>query len=291
MSYCIYLGLGLSLQTLALALIVPEVQPSRVLEVSKLVSAAFGDDNRASSSSAVKADRYNEARNAVAAFGENAKANVPSHEFVYGELSVEVLAKILDAVGVEDGDVFLDIGSGDGALVLGASLLYARENNSNSTATENPIKKAVGVEIVPGLVGRSRVHADNLDTLLRESQSTGDDLSHYLLKSQAEVEFLLGDVHRAESDETMSSLLSETTLIVCFATTWSHGNAKKGSTSLQGRKLPKLSKALSGLGSGARVVIIDGALNESDGFNWQGDLKIYCPDTAPYSIASLYHRQ
>eukprot|EP00816_Leptocylindrus_hargravesii_P008530 CAMPEP_0196818366 /NCGR_PEP_ID=MMETSP1362-20130617/65251_1 /TAXON_ID=163516 /ORGANISM="Leptocylindrus danicus, Strain CCMP1856" /LENGTH=46 /DNA_ID= /DNA_START= /DNA_END= /DNA_ORIENTATION= len=41
---------------------------------------------------------------------------------------------------------------------------------------------------------------------------------------------------------------------------------------------------------GARVVIIDGKLNCQDGYRWEGDLKIHCPDTAPYSIASLYER-
>uniref|UniRef100_A0A7S0AX05 Uncharacterized protein n=1 Tax=Minutocellus polymorphus TaxID=265543 RepID=A0A7S0AX05_9STRA len=90
----------------------------------------------------------------------------------------------------------------------------------------------------------------------------------------------------------MSAVLAATTLAVCFATTWSAGNvgtSTKGCTSLQGRKLPKLSKALAaGLGRDARVVIIDGKLLESDGFSWQGDLKIFCPDTAPYSIARLY---
>ena len=81
----------------------------------------------------------------------------------------------------------------------------------------------------------------------------------------------------------MTNYLRDTTLAVCFATTWSRGN--------QGRKLPELSHALGkNLSKDARVVIVDGRLDEQDGLNWVGDLKINCPDTAPYSIASLYEK-
>jgi hypothetical protein len=38
-----------------------------------------------------------------------------AHQLIYGELSVPVLATILDAVGVEYRERFLDLGSGDGA--------------------------------------------------------------------------------------------------------------------------------------------------------------------------------
>jgi len=133
----------------------------------------------------------------------------------------------------------------------------------------------------------------------------GDDnnVCRLLEHNQAEVRFLLGDIHQPH--DGLQNVLKETTLAVCFATTWSAGNAHSNNTddgdttkqqsstkSLQGRRLPKLSKALSstrGLTSGCRVVIIDGKLDEEDGFSWQGDLRIHCPDTAPYSVATLYH--
>ena len=265
----LYLLLSLT-ETLALSLIAPEIPPSRISTVSNLISTAFGDNNNAI------ADRYMEARKEALSHDNN---KIPPHELVYGELSVQVLATILDAVGVQDGDVFLDIGSGDGALVLGASLLYAREN-------ANAIRKSVGLEILPGLVNRSIKHTSNLEKIL---QGSTDNTIDCLLKNKSQVQFLLGDIHNSES-ETISNVLAEITLAVCFATTWSAGNAKEGSTSLNGRKLPKLSKALSKLSKGTRVIIIDGALDESDGFCWQGNLRVNCPDTAPYSVASLYLR-
>lgn len=264
------------MQTDAFPSIVPEIKPSRISSVSNLISAALGDNTNSI------ADRYAKARE-EASF--NAGGAIPSHELVYGELSVQVLATILDSVGVYQDDVFLDIGSGDGALVLGASLLYA----NNEFGGNNAIQKAVGLEIVPGLVDRSKFHAKNLNKILQESADS--DTMECLLQNQSQVQFYLGDVHQSHECETVSSILSETTLAVCFATTWSAGSAQEGSTSLNGRILPKLSKALSHLRKGARIVIIDGRLDENYGFRWQGDLRVMCPDTAPFSIASLYHRE
>ena len=49
---------------------------------------------------------------------------MPQHLTVCGELGLEALATLLDAVGVEQGDRFLDIGAGDGVLVAAAALLF-----------------------------------------------------------------------------------------------------------------------------------------------------------------------
>ncbi|KAL7533348.1 hypothetical protein ACHAXR_008058 [Thalassiosira sp. AJA248-18] len=319
------------IQTAALAtapVIVPEVSPTHLNHVSQLVSSALGDNNAIENndSASSAANRYASARDAVTDFqvddnnNNDNTAKVPSNELVYGELSVPVLATILDAVGVQEDDVFLDIGSGDGALVLGASLLYASPGGDQSeggaedkkfggSRRNNAIRRAWGVDIVPGLVDRSRVHAKNLDRIMKKERlsstnklgSDMDGIGLPLGGNQAEVHFLLGDIHQPSCE--LQDILKGTTLAVCFATTWSAGNAhnnisdaaptKQSSTSLQGRKLPKLSKALSaGLSSGCRVVIIDGKLDdENDGFSWQGDLRIQCPDTAPYSVATLYNKQ
>ncbi len=259
------------------SVVVPEVHPMHVAKVSQLVQAALGDGDDSSS-------RYALARDAVSDFQTNDDSPPSNNELVYGELSVEVLATILDAVGVKENDVFLDIGSGDGALVLGASLLHAdaRCNRNNAMNT------CYGVDIVPGLVERSKEHASNLHRILHDVDRSDDDSDNALLqKNQAEMHFLLGDIHQPTNE--LRDILKETTLAVCFATTWSAGNAS--GTSLKGRKLPKLSKALSnGLCSGCRVVIIDGKLDEEDDFCWKGDLRIQCPDTAPYSVVSLYHK-
>jgi hypothetical protein len=257
-------------------LIVPEVHPEHVNKVSQLVQAALGDED------AVNNNRYTLARDAVSDFQENDES-IPSNELVYGELSVEVLATILDAVGVQENDVFLDIGSGDGALVLGASLLYADGNSDGDEPSKsgNAMNMCFGVDIIPGLVERSISHTDNLHRILQDNED-------FLKGNQANVELLLGDIHQPDSQ--LQNILEETTIAVCFATTWSAENSI--GTSLQGRKLSKLSKALSnGLTSGCRVVIIDGKLDEEDEFLLKGDLRIQCPDTAPYSIATLYHKQ
>mmetsp|Transcript_20561 Transcript_20561/g.44636 ORF Transcript_20561/g.44636 Transcript_20561/m.44636 type:complete len:340 (+) Transcript_20561:66-1085(+) len=308
-------------------IIVPEVHHTRLTQVSQLVSSALGDNianDNDDSSDTTAVNRYASARDAVSDFqvhdnsskGGDTAVIVPSHELVYGELSVPVLATILDAVGVQEDDVFLDIGSGDGALVLGASLLYAYasfddgdgshegdggDTNTNTMSmlgSRNAIQKCYGADIVPGLVDRSMTHSKNLERIMQEGQSSNGMKNIDLLEqNQSEIQFLLGDIH--QPDDELQNVLKETTLAVCFATTWSAGNAHnddttpgQSSTSLQGRKLPKLSKALSaGLSSGCRVVIIDGKLDADDDFSWEGDLRIQCPDTAPYSVAALYHKQ
>jgi hypothetical protein len=252
--------------------IVPEVHPAHVTKVTQLVKEALGDEDGAND------NRYAFARDAVTSFQENDESP-PSNELVYGELSVGTLTTILDAVGVQQNDAFLDIGSGDGALVLGASLLYADTDDEANCG--NAIKMCYGVDIVPGLVERSMLHSDNLHRILQDNDSS-------LRQNQGGIELLLGDIH--QPDAQLQNILKETTIAVCFATTWSAENSV--GTSLQGRKLPKLSKALSrGLTSGCRVVIIDGKLDEEDGFRWMGDLRIQCPDTAPYSVATLYHKR
>jgi len=176
------------------------------------------------------------------------------HQLVYGELGVEALARLLDAVGVREGDVFLDIGAGDGALVFAAALLYP-----------GGVARSIGLEIVPALVERSR--------RFREDSFPG----------LGNVELLLGDVHRWEEDAQVAEVLQSTSLAVCFATTWSRGS--------RGKVLPKLSRALgAALPAGARVAVVDGRLLEEDGFQWAGDLRIECLDTFPYSTASLFER-
>lgn len=262
----------------------PEIPAAHLSRVSRLVSEALGDEGVGGRSvddatdSAAAAARYASVRSAVADF--NRDIPVPANELVYGELSVPTLGKILDAVGLQEEETFLDVGAGDGACVLGASLLY---NQDDTTV----ISKCIGVEIVPGLVDRSRRHSEKLAELLQREKGNGSGLR----QTQAQVEFLLGDVHDSR-DQMMSQVLSQATVVVCFATTWCAGNTESGDkTSLQGRRLPKLSKALSTLKRGARVVIIDGKLDSRDGFVWQGDLRIVCPDTAPYSTATLYYKK
>lgn len=232
--------------------VAPELTTEQIDQVARKVAIAMGDSDDKGSAS--KQERYASARS----FSNDLFNTVSEKQLVYGELSIPVLATLLDAIGVKPDECFLDIGSGDGGLVLGAALLYP-----------SYMKLCRGLEIVPGLVERSKRHAKRLS---RECYSF----------DEKKVEFILGDVHEAQSNASIASILEETTLAVCFATTWSAAGKR--------RLLPELSTTLTHLPGNARVIMVDARLDEADGFLWEGDLKIHCPDTAPFSIASLYKR-
>jgi len=232
-----------------------ELDSRSIESASSWVSAALGDDSEIESdgqSISSKIGRYASARTLALEIKGDNQARVPSNELVYGELSVPVLATILDAVGVRKGDRFLDIGSGDGGLVLGASLLYP-----------DHLEKSQGVELIPGLVERSILHLDRLREIFQKEQP---DLQNRL----DNVAFLAGNIYEHDQHAALRQMVEESTFVVCFATTWSANNNEGSSkTSLQGR----------------------GKIMESDGFCWEGDLRLECPDTAPYSIASLYTKK
>jgi len=233
--------------------IVPETTPAQRQSVGKVLGEVFGTTQSWN-------DRRLEAIDASRDDGESLE--LPSHLTVYGELGLDALATILDAVGVrQEGECFLDIGSGDGVLVAAASLLY-------------PLKVSRGIEILPTLYERSVAYQEKFTQLVSTESSF----------RPCPCEFILGDVldHQSPTRD-VADVLRDTTLAVCFATTWS-GNAP-------GRRLPELSRALTLLPEGARVVIVDGFLDDkADGvpLEYGGEFQLYCPDTAPYSMARLY---
>ena len=169
---------------------------------------------------------------------------------------------------MREGDAFLDIGAGDGAPTLAAALLYPKA-----------LRASRGVEIVAPLVERARRHRAALLHALGDGDAAaagGDDDG-----AIAPTEFALADVHDDAEDGRAAAILRDTTLAVCFATTWSSGSPR--------RALPRLSAALARrLPAGARVVVVDGRLDESDGFRWEGELKLHCADTLPHSYAQLF---
>lgn len=65
-------------------------------------------------------------------------------QLVYGELGINALATLLGALGVRPGDTFVDIGAGDGVLVLAAPLLYPE------------LRRSRGIECLPDLVERAQ---------------------------------------------------------------------------------------------------------------------------------------
>lgn len=194
--------------------------------------------------------RRSSARLAAAAAGGVARR---PNELVYGELGVTALTSLLDAVGVEQGDAFCDVGSGHGELVLAASLLHP-----------STLRASRGMEIVEEL---AEVASQHHKTLLQRAALPA-----------APIELVHGDVYDEHS--AAAGMLRDTTLAVCFATTWS--------ASGRGRALPELSSTLyRALPAGARVVMVDARLSH-DQFSWEGEMRLQCPDTAPFSTAHLY---
>lgn len=236
--------------------LVPEVPFDRKVATQKVLGSVYGD-----STSALRNERRAQALEASTSDGKTLA--LPEHMTTYGELGIDALVTLMDAVGVQKTDRFLDIGSGDFMLVAGAALLFAED-----------LQVARGVEILPSFYERSLTFQKAVE---EEAAQAGVAIG--------KTESYLGDVFRPT--EEMKGIFQDTTLSVCFATTWSKG--------IPGRRLDALSAALgsngvSSLPKKSRLVIIDGVLDEKDGFVCEGELKLACPDTAPYSIARLYVR-
>ena len=245
-------------------ILAPEITTSQRARVQAILDKVFGSPDSIA---------WNERRRAAISVSEmdGESLDLSRHESIYGELGLEALSVLLDAVGVRQNETILDIGSGDGMLVASAALLFPEF-----------CKTVYGLEIMPSLYERSLEYMTRLHEVVND-HIQGDDTenNHSSPLLCPRVKVALGDVHDTESLQ-IQEILSNTTLAVCFATTWSRGT--------KGRKLPRLSKALgAGLPSESRVVIVDGVLNErQDGFVYGGELRLHCPDTAPYSIAHSY---
>jgi len=226
--------------------LVPEISLERRFHVQQnILDNVFGERD-----SVAWDERRAQARDTSQSDGQ--QLNVDPSNRVYGELGLDALVTILDAVGVREGDTLLDVGSGDGMLVAAAAALY-------------PLRTVYGIEIMPSMHQRAIKYTQQVEQLASVSPMC----------------LACGDIYNM--DATVSKMVQDSYLVVCFATTWSRG--------IPGRKLHRLSEALaSKLPEKAKVVIVDGVLNMADGWNYQGELRIQCPDTAPYSVAHLYEK-
>ncbi|CAB9517349.1 expressed unknown protein [Seminavis robusta] len=256
----------LALLAVVNGLLAPEISLERQQSTQEILNRVYGGIH-AGTSGDNDATTWNDRRSQAIEVSQTdgLDLEMPNHMTVYGELGLGALITLLNAVGVnQEGDRLLDIGSGDGMLVAGASMLLA----------EN-LEVSRGVEILPTLHERAQ-------SFVAEAEEHATAANLPLCRT----ELFLGDIFHPTPD--LQQILHETTLALCFATTWSRGEPK--------RRLPQLSQALghggiSALPPKARLVIIDGLLDEQDGFTFEGQLRLYCPDTAPYSIARLYIRK
>ncbi|MEO0605455.1 MAG: hypothetical protein AAF211_28750, partial [Myxococcota bacterium] len=141
----------------------------------------------------------------------------------YGELDVRSVARVLAATGVDPDERFVDIGSGEGLPVLAAALLYP-----------DTLTAVRGIELVPERLARAHRHAERLRVQRPDV-------------AIAPVTWLEGDVYTTAGPTGQA--LADSTLALCFATTWSRGAPR--------RELPRLSRALAEtMPPGARVVIV-----------------------------------
>jgi hypothetical protein len=253
--------------------VAPETTPSQRSKVQNILGQVFG-----TADSDVWQERRSQAIDVSETEGE--MLALQPKVTVYGELGLEALATVLDAVGVQKGDQFLDIGSGDGILVAAAALLYPQH-----------LKAARGVEILPTLHQRSLTFQQKLQQSVLASTTSNepvDTASVGVPLCCCPTELYEGNVHAPDAQLLRQDVFSKTTLAVCFATAWASG--------VPGRMLPELSRSLGAGGASelpvdARMIVIDGRLCDKDGFRYEGELKLDCPDTAPYSLAHLYTRK
>uniref|UniRef100_A0A7S2VAR4 DOT1 domain-containing protein n=1 Tax=Entomoneis paludosa TaxID=265537 RepID=A0A7S2VAR4_9STRA len=117
------------------------------------------------------------------------------------------MVTILDAVGVQKRDEFLDIGSGHGMLVLAAALLYPH------------LQASRGVEIVPHLQEQALIYQQQLEEHHHQIKSGSDSSIGTVSSNLADIDLLLGNIY--DPDPQLTSILKRTTIAVCFATTWS----------------------------------------------------------------------
>ena len=268
------------------SMIAPEITPSQTRQVEKVLSSIYGaSDAQEYEARRSQARRLTQQITTPTSPLEESPASkaheqssttdlssslsdIPDHELVYGELGVAPLVQILNAVGVDlVEEHFLDIGSGHGMLVLAAALLFPQWQSSR------------GLEIVPHLHEQAVEYMRQLEEAMAMA-NTSSTQQQSGPSAAAPMELLLGNIY--EPTDELSAMLRQTTLAVCFATTWSSNE--------EGRRLPKLSHALRKgvLAPQARIVVIDGHLLPQDGHVYQGELRIQCPDTVPYSTAYLY---
>ena len=145
------------------------------------------------------------------------------HQLVYGEFEVDLFARVLQAAKVREGDVFCDIGSGAGRLVLAAALLHPTK-----------WRECIGIEVL----SEHHDRAEEAARALKLQQPT-------LVVPQ--LTFLCADVFDPRG-EAMLEMLQRTDVAMAYAITWAAADGH----------LTALSALLGAtLHDGARVITVE----------------------------------
>ena len=143
----------------------------------------------------------------------------------YGEFDLDLFTLLLDRASVQEGDTFVDLGSGAGRLVLAAALLKPQV-----------WERCAGVEL--------------LELLHKQAEGSARKLRE-LVSALAPVEFLLADLFDPLNPR-VTELLSSASVVVAYAITWARD---------ENGRLVTLSNLLGAtLKDGARVIVVDAKL-------------------------------
>lgn len=108
----------------------------------------------------------------------------------YGECTPEAVEQVLSLTGAGAGDVFCDLGSGTGKMVVYAAFLA-------------PLKKSIGVELLPELHGAAAMVGQRYSTEIQPQLTDA--------RKDTELSFVLGDIFETD--------LSDCTIVVSHCCT------------------------------------------------------------------------
>lgn len=126
----------------------------------------------------------------LSALGKAAIDREADPALTYGECTPEAVQQMLSLTGAGEGDVFCDLGSGTGKMVIYAAFL-------------TPLQKSIGVELLPELHNAAVMVGKRYQTEIQPRLSDA--------RRDTEISFLLGDIFEAD--------LSDATIIVSHCCT------------------------------------------------------------------------
>lgn len=128
------------------------------------------------------------------ALSRQARIKQDAMDYVYGEIEFLPFIALLSLVKPNEETVFYDLGSGTGKAVIACALVY-------------PVKKCVGIELLPELHASTQQHGKQLAAL-----------KDYLLPAK-QIEFILGDFLEVDFNDATLIFINSTSIV---GLTWEH---------------------------------------------------------------------